>query len=109
MSASLGIGGSVAAAPLCGLFARRCHHGRFGLARGSFERRYNIRLHQTAPRELCLHSGRATPRDRDQDSRLGMFIVEYTSTIRAIRALPCRWAVWHGLSGRAAPLVNRSR
>ena len=80
-----------------------------GLARGSFERRYNHRLHQTAPREHRSHAGHGQP--RSSPARIGARV---SSTSVTLPALACRepsvdGAVDHGLSGRAAPLVNRSR
>jgi len=38
----------------------RCSRGRSAGA-GSFDRRYNIRLHLTAPREHCSHAARGEP------------------------------------------------
>jgi hypothetical protein len=41
-------------------------------ARGSFDGRYNIRLHQTAPREHCSHAVRGESP-----------VIEYSASVRA--------------------------
>ena len=82
----------------------------FGLTQGSFERRYNHRLHQTAPREHRSHAGHGQPLvSPARIRRSGLVNVGYTAGTSVPRTVPVGGAVDRGLSGRAAPLVNRSR
>ena len=78
-----------------------------GLTQGSCERRYNIRLHKTAPRERRTCRPRSTAIVASTNQRSGLLIVGYTSGTGVPRT-SVSGAVDRGLSGRAAPLVNRT-
>jgi len=86
-------------APLGGLFVRPWSRGRFGWRGAYFDGPYNIRLHQTAPRERCSTSVRGEPQRLRLHS--GFSADNWQRWFIAV--------VRHGLRGRATPLVSRNR
>jgi hypothetical protein len=97
-------------APLWGRVDPPLPSPAFESVRGSFEGRYNIRLHQTVPRARCVRAARGElPVIASVEGPCVRATLEYTSGFGAHENLSVLGAVHHGLSGRAAPLVSRNR
>jgi hypothetical protein len=77
--------------------------------RGSeLDRRHNIRLHQTAPRELRSDSVLGKPLSLHERIGAAIATIGYTSGTGVHQQQHVLGAVCRGLSGRAAPQVSRT-